>query len=640
MPKSTRYVWLPLATAIGLSGCSSAAPHVQRGTTAGEANIVGQSWDVCTWIGPEHERPGIYGTDLGISVPVPSAGQPATQLALLFGDTWAAQTDACAYPVMKADDLQATLPVQRPPMLTPGQPSAAAAQACAALHYDVASAADPTSWPRIHLYSDATHRDEEHQLDTGMLRTPIAAWNDDQHVFAAFIRDDAARCQASSDCPAQMICSADPAYTGKHIGGCAPQVSLSDDTDPRFCLSDDDCPTLSVCADLDTGLCLATKPFTVQRNGQSLSPSWYDDDPRRGIALRVVLATALWPERPQDYGTGFRFITNKFQNATVRSVAKFDPQQPENNDYSPGIDTLLMWGRPAFVAGKGMQALPFLLYQPLAGLLDTTTGTLHWAPHFFAGYDETGNPRWSEVEADAQPIYGVDENLAQQNGQLVWNWQSPEFDTIEQMSTSWLAPLQRWVMLYGGDPPAFAVADPKSGEKIPAVHLPVMPGAIYLRSAAHPWGRATQNADPQQGFGAPRPVLTREVMARHLACDDDAKSKTDCSEQRDTHSPGDLLSTLASWTTELTAGDWATVSASCIGGNAALGVQNSLSDDSSGHLYGANIIEPWSEDVTARTSGLVQGQRAVELYWNVSTWNPYEVLLIKTQLRGGPAGLE
>jgi hypothetical protein len=77
-----------------------------------------------------------------------------------------------------------------------------------------------------------------------------------------------------------------------------------------------------------------------------------------------------------------------------------------------------------------------------------------------------------------------------------------------------------------------------------------------------------------------------------------------------------------------------------LAGNTALGVQNSLGDDSSGHLYGANIIEQWTEDVSAKLTNLRTGQRAAELYWNVSTWNPYSVVLVKTQLRGNADGLE
>jgi len=42
-----------------------------------------------------------------------------------------------------------------------------------------------------------------------------------------------------------------------------------------------------------------------------------------------------------------------------------------------------------------------------------------------------------------------------------------------------------------------------------------------------------------------------------------------------------------------------------------------------GALYAAAIIDPWT---TARADG------QVDLYWHLSTWNPYQVLLAKTRL--------
>ena len=627
-----------LASAALNAACSARAAHVERGATAGTREVVGQSWDICTLVGPQRERPGIYGTDLGISVPLPASyGQPG-QLAMLFGDSWAAQGDACAYPIMNADDLQAMVPAARPADLTSGPPTAAGATACDSLHYPLSNESDPTTWPRIRLFKDAQSRTDENQLNTGMLRTPVAAWTDGQHVFGAFVRDEAARCSTVADCPSGMLCTADPGYGGKRIGACSLDVSLTPDGDPRYCLSDSDCPQLSSCGDLDSGLCVAAEPFRVQRDGQVLQPDWYDEDPRRGLALRIYLGTALWPDRPQDYGTGVRFVTNKFINPAARTVTHFDPVHPENNDYSPGTETLLMWGRPAFIATKGFQALPFLLYQPLSGLLDEQ-GNIHWAPKFFAGYGQDGRPVWSDSEADAQPLYGVDENLVKQaNGQWQFQWQQPEVDYLEQMTVAWLTPLQRWVMVYGGHPPAFALVDPGSGEPLPPAHPESIAGSIYLRAAAHPWGRLAQDAPQADAYGPARPILTRSMMAKHLACDDDATDTGGCSPQRNTHDPGDLLSALANFAGELGAGDLVNVSASCIAGDAALGVQNSLFDDSSGHLYGANIIEQWTQDVTDQTPGLAADERVAEMYWNVSTWNPYQVVLVKTQLRrGGPS---
>jgi hypothetical protein len=43
-----------------------------------------------------------------------------------------------------------------------------------------------------------------------------------------------------------------------------------------------------------------------------------------------------------------------------------------------------------------------------------------------------------------------------------------------------------------------------------------------------------------------------------------------------------------------------------------------------GRLYGSNIIDPY----TARN-----GDDGLDVFWNVSTWNPYGVVLLKTTFR-------
>jgi hypothetical protein len=275
----------------------------------------------------------------------------------------------------------------------------------------------------------------------------------------------------------------------------------------------------------------------------------------------------------------------------------------------------------------------FLLYQPLAGLLDPETGAIAWAPKFFAGYDAAGKPRWSDSELEAEPVYGIDENLELQNGQPVWNWKQPEFDYVNQMSLSYLAPLGRWALVYGGDAPGFTVADPKTGMPMPPVYAQSVPGAIYLRSAAHPWGRSSANANAAEAWTIPRPLLTRQAAARYLACDDDNNPSNACAAADQRQQPTDVLGAIGDLVTQLAPDDWLAASATCIAGNAALELQYSLGGDSSGHLYGVNVIQEWTEDVTDRAPGLAKGDRAVEFYWNVSTWNPYQVVLVKTQLK-------
>ena len=46
-----------------------------------------------------------------------------------------------------------------------------------------------------------------------------------------------------------------------------------------------------------------------------------------------------------------------------------------------------------------------------------------------------------------------------------------------------------------------------------------------------------------------------------------------------------------------------------------------------GFFYGANIIDAYTAD---------DGAGGMDIYWNVSTWNPYGVLFLRTNLRPGP----
>jgi hypothetical protein len=65
---------------------------------------------------------------------------------------------------------------------------------------------------------------------------------------------------------------------------------------------------------------------------------------------------------------------------------------------------------------------------------------------------------------------------------------------------------------------------------------------------------------------------------------------------------------------------------SCAAGELALGIQNDMSGNPIGRLYAPNVLDEWTEDVSDA------GRRAAEIYWNVSTWNPYQVVLVKTRL--------
>lgn len=604
MFKRSCVVVLPLCAAV-LFGCQSKKeePH-------GATEVVGQSWDLCTWLGPSTQRPGIFGSDLGFAVPLPSqSGAPELQ-QLLFGDTWAAAAQDCNYPVLKNDDFATRIPYALPPGLTPGAP-AAASNACTTLQYTQEDASDPTSWRRIRLFPDAGERTDDRVLDTSTLRTPLTAFTDGTHTFVMYIRNEYARCQTNAECAAPLVCTQDPSYQGKPLGGCQPYVSLSSDAAPAFCrVNASDCPMPAACLPLDKGVCFAPTPFA----SQAATPTWNADDPRNGLASVIYIASQFWPDRPEDLATGFRFVTNKFANVTARTVKHFDPAQPENSDYSDGNETLLLWGRANFIGADGFQALPFLLYQPLAGLIDAS-GQIAWAPQYFAGYGADGAPAWSASEAEAQPIYGGGPG------------DTPEFDYVNQMSMVYVPTLQRWLMVYGGSTPA--TMDPRSLDRPAPTYAQSVPGAVYLRSAVHPFGRANSSAPAADGFSAARPLLIPKAMAKQLACDEGVQSSDQCTPGLH-EQPGGLLDAIGNVFREVKPEDVASTSASCAAGGVALDAQYSVGNDASGHLYGAAVIDSWTQDVTAAVGS---DEPTVEFYWNVSTWNPYQVLLMKTQLK-------
>ena len=594
-----------------------------------EAPILVRTYPLCTLVGPRNHDPGVYGTDLGITVKLPDEpGRVSNRLAVFFGDTWAKAGDACKYPVAHSDDLQAWLPAYRPTTLGAGPPTGNDTAACGTLEYPLEDRKDTTSWSRIRLFERADARHDDKPIDTGMLRAPNGAFSDGKVMYVMY-GADAVPCDRTKDCPESMLCSTDPTYSGKRIGECSGAFAQSFDSTPLYCRDGKDCPPTATCDEKPKrGVCLATSPFTVHASGAAVTPPWYEEDPRRGIARTRLIAAGVWPERPSDYAVVVRFDTNKFQNVATRTVRFFDPDDPSKNDYRPGNHTLLMWGRAAVVEKGGAQALPFLLYQPLAEW--RSGASRKWSPHFFAGYRNDGRPAWSEHESDAEPIYGTSATSLKVSATRL-TWTEPEFDYVNQMTVSWVDPLRRWVMLYGGDDPAFIVLDPGNGSAPDPVHLERSAGAIHFRIARHPWGRALHDSPTSDGFTSPEPALTRRAAAPYLACGDGGeKELPGCMKQGDPNGPLDLLGTLASLSTKLNVGGFADVTASCLGGAVAMAGQTALSGNPVGRLYGANIIDEWTAEVKDPAA---PGRRAAELYWNASTWNPYQVVLFKTELR-------
>lgn len=618
------------ATAVGCYHDSRDLHAARRASAYAPSGLDAESWGLCSLVGPNNHNAGVWGADLGLSV----HAARDQRLTLLFGDTWARPIEGCQYCPAPDNDMQASLPLTRPAQFTPGAPANfTEAHTCDLIEYAQERGDDVTSWRRARLFPNA-HEQHEAALDMSGLRTPLATFSDGDRILAIFLRRDPVPCSAHADCPNGMECTADTSYVSAPLGECSRIVDLQPDPPTEFCHDDHDCILGSSCNLTFSGVCVATQPFSAQTPQGPQIPSWYRDDPKQGLASNLYVAAAIWPDRPADYATLARFATQRFQNVTTRSVAYFDPQHPERNDYSPGYHTLLVWGRPAFVESGGAQALPFLLYVPLAELRGPAEQA-RWHPHFFAGYDNAGNPVWSESESDAKPLYGSEARASITHpGALEFN--EPEFDLVAQMSVSWVAPLSRWMMLYGGDLPAFMVAEPRSGTTRDPVYLQWAPGAIHMRVAAHPWGAAharsaADGGGPAAGaWSSPEPVLTREQAAPYLACGSGGRDELPgCEEDHEPFRPFALLSAVATQALHSTSlRQWADVTGTCMLGELERAFQTSLSGNSIGRLYAPNILEEWTSDVT----GTGSRERSAEIYWNVSTWNPYQVALFKTRL--------
>ena len=316
--------------------------------------------------------------------------------------------------------------------------------------------------------------------------------------------------------------------------------------------------------------------------------SLYNPDTERGRANAVVMNHEVGNARPDDNTTFVTkpWATHRFFNPTARSVNDFDPARGagEPNDYRP-VDAqttqnegVFVWGRPNFggIGSKGRDAQLYLAWVPMPTY--DRAANFRWEPRHFAGVDAQGRPRFSTRESDGVPLDLDAETPGVQPQEA--------HDIVGQMSISWVESLQRFVMLYGGDlSPTFL--DLIFGPERPDVqHHPL--GPIYIRYAEHPWGPWTR---PQNLF---------------LAGDFNTASGQ--------YGPGGILHN--SRCRQPTCAPSEPVFAS--------------SADEYGRLYGPSIIDPWTR---ARADG------GVDLYWNLSTWNPYQVVLMRTQLPplGSPA---
>jgi hypothetical protein len=321
-------------------------------------------------------------------------------------------------------------------------------------------------------------------------------------------------------------------------------------------------------------------PGYCQDQGSSL----YDENTEMGRArsIAVRLELGLFDEvEPARFRTQ-AWDTHRFFNTALRTVSDFDPSRAngEGNDYKPAQGNALersgvfLWGRPNFggVRSIGTDAQLYLAWVPMPEVDDT--GHIDWRPQFFAGLDDEGRPKFVEREVDS---VALDLDAATSGVQ-------PEevSDIIQQMSVSWVPSLQRFVMFYAGDFGQQFLDGIYRADTPLVNHDPL--GSMFVRFAEHPWGPWTApatliTAGDVDTAAAPTGLYAQGGVLAHNRC-----TQPDCAR----YEPFYLL----------------------------------MSGNNNGVLYGANIIDPWT---TERAN-------EVDLYWYMSTWNPYQVLLMKTTL--------
>lgn len=317
---------------------------------------------------------------------------------------------------------------------------------------------------------------------------------------------------------------------------------------------------------------------------QDRGSSFYDADADMGRAQAVPLRLEVGR---MDEAEPARFRTQpwetlRFLNVTSRTVSDFDPSRAHGvgNDYRPASGNelmrsgLFMWGRPNFggIGAEGRDAQLYLAWVPMPEVDEN--GDFDWRPRFFAGLDSDGRPQFVEREIDSRPLDLDAETAGEQP--------TEPFDVVAQTGVTWVPSLQRFVMFYGGElAPEFLSGVFRS--EIDKVRREPS-GSLRVRFAEHPWGPWTSPREliaagsvsdrvPAEGLYAPGGILA------HNNC-----SGATCARYEPTFA--------------------------LIGGN------------NNGVLYGPNFVDPWTTETPEK----------VDLYWFLSTWNPYQVVLMKTSM--------
>jgi hypothetical protein len=307
---------------------------------------------------------------------------------------------------------------------------------------------------------------------------------------------------------------------------------------------------------------------------QDRTSSLYLEDDEFGRLESVVIEHEIGnadPDLPARYYTQ-PWQTNKFTNPIAKAVADFDEARadPDENDYRPA-DGSHPAREKVLLWGR-----PHTCGTSATGRDARSYFAYADMPEYSASGDFAWKPRYLSGFEHGRPMFSTrqaDAIALDLGGEPAP--ESERFDIVDRTAVSYLAPLHEWVMFYGGDfaPAVLSVFEGANYQRV----MRDPRGAIHARFAKHPWGP----------WSAPVPALEAGAEYARLGM----LHHPDCS------------------------------GTNCIEGEAA----SSHTFTPYGFLYGPNIFDTWT---SAREHG-----DAVDVYWNVSTWNPYQTVLLRTRIR-------
>jgi hypothetical protein len=529
---------------LALAGCAAGTPAVRSTEYLGPFTGVGAALD------PANAEPlpiAYYGTDLGFTY------SHGGRLQFLFGDSWAIENYAPieASTGSRFDDGFGSI--------------------------DPANVPDPAAIargrvPSIRLgqnpgTSEMSAIDPGHAMDLG--KTPMGGFSNGSDEFGIFNIGKPQGCAADADCANGLSCDGTLGFLGAQYFQ-EENLTLSCRDGAPGCVADTTWDAGSPVP--GSGMCVdETSPLRGERISNLLGP----------FGLRTLVALRD-PAVPKKYRHARTWLTNKFMNVSVRTVQDFDPARADRarQDYraasAQGANRrVFLWGRPGFI-GIAANGRDLPLYFAWA---DMPSGPdFEWKLHYYTG-TARGVPTFSSEEKDAAPL-DLDATRAGVQPQEV-------HDIVNQHSVAWVAPLNKWVMFYGGGltnlpSPVLAgcgVLELFTGPECRDVDMGN--GAVRMRTADNPWGPWSPPQDVIVG-GAPADGATGQHgpggALRHPACADPACAP-----------------------------------------HSNIFVYHA---EEYGFFYAANIIEEWIRPAPG----------GVDILWNASTWDPYRVVLLRTRI--------